>query len=67
MSKSNSGERDECMRICVRACCALQGRVGVRIQRIQVGVRREDGGRRIRRKQINAEGQQKKIYEYKCK
>ena len=31
------------MRICVRACCALQGRVGVCIQRIQAGVRREDG------------------------
>ena len=48
----------------VRACCALQGRVGVCIQRIQAGVRQEDEGEEDK-KQINAEGQQKKIYEYK--
>ena len=52
------------MRICVRACCALQGRVGVCIQRIQAGVRREDGEEG--KKETNkCRGATKKIYEYK--
>ena len=56
------------MHICVRACCALQGRVGVCIQRIQAGFRREDGEEEDKKETNKCRGGNKKKYmNMRCK